>query len=155
MEYFYFDLNKGNKIAEVNLYQTCAGCIRNNSSFSFIWSQLAQISTLQSSLNIFCYSMCQIFKSWSNTVFHVLCIIKSNIIKPVAVDNKTMFLHQLPLLAEGGTVGFAGIVHTSQGLEQSSKVEQAVVVQPEATGCPSETSLCNKTIFHHYFISFN
>ena len=72
----------------------------------------------------------------------------SNIIKPVAVDNKTVFLHQLPLLAEGGTVGFAGIVHTPQGLEQSSEVEQTVVVQPEATGCPLETSLCNKTVSH-------
>lgn len=72
----------------------------------------------------------------------------SSIIKPVAVDNKTMFLHQLPLLAVGGTVGFAGIVHTPQRLEQSLKVEQAVVVQPGATGCPLETSLCNETVSH-------
>ena len=83
------------------------------------------------------------------TPVNVLCITcMSNIIKPVAVDNKTMFLHQLPLLAEGGTVGFAGIVHKPQRLEQSLKVEQEVVVQLEATGCPSETSLCNKTVSH-------
>ena len=84
----------------------------------------------------------------------------SSIIKPVAVDNKTMFLHQLPLLAVGGTVGFAGIVHTPQRLEQSLKVEQAVVVQPGATGCPLETSLCNKTVSHlkwldRYMFIFN
>ena len=82
------------------------------------------------------------------TVSHLLRITMSNIIKPVAVGNKTTLLHQLPLLAEGGTVGFAGIVHTPQRLEQPSKVELAVVVQPEATGHPLETSLCNKTVSH-------
>lgn len=87
--------------------------------------------------------MCQIFKLWSNTVSSVLCIM-SNIIKPVAVDNRTQFLHQLPLLAVGGTAGFAGIVHKPQWLEQSVKVEQAVVVQPAATVCPLEMSLYNK-----------
>jgi len=59
----------------------------------------------------------------------------------VAVDNRTQFLHQLPLLAVGGTAGFAGIVHKPQWLEQSVKVEQAVVVQPAATVCPLEMSL--------------
>lgn len=58
----------------------------------------------------------------------------SNIIRPVAVGNKTQFLHQLPLLAVVGTVEFAGIVHKPHWLEQSLKVEQAVAVLPEATG---------------------
>ena len=61
----------------------------------------------------------------------------------MAVDNRTQFRHQLPLLVVGGTVGFAGIVHTTQWLEQSLKVEQATVVQPVATECPSEMSLWN------------
>ena len=81
-------------------------------------------------------------------------------IKPVAVDNRTQFLHQLPLLAVEGTGGFAETVHRPQRLELPSKVEQTpVVVQPGATGCPLMTTLCNKTVSHlkwldRYMFSF-
>ena len=67
-------------------------------------------------------------------------------IKPAAVGNSTQFPHWLSLLAVVGTVGFAGIVHKPQWLEQSLEVEQTVVVQSEATGYSLEMSLCNKTV---------
>jgi len=81
---------------------------------------------------------------WLNMISHA-SYFTSNVIKPAAVGSSKQYLNWLSLLAVVDTVGFVGIVHKSQWLGQSLRVEQAVVVQSEATGCPLEMSLCNET----------